>query len=100
MNLVMFAGWGRVFLGPFPILVGMASVALTAGAVLVLWRGGLLGLAVWLAAIVLLRDTPWTSELTRWHAGPTWLAGALLAGLALWGFRNVLGRQSAFSAES
>jgi len=100
MNLVMFAGWGRVFLGPFPILVGMASVALTAGAVLVLWRGGLLGLAVWLAATVLLRDTPWTSELTRWHAGPTWLAGALLAGLALWGFKNVLGRQSAFSAES
>jgi len=40
ISLVMFAGWGRVFLGPYPILVGMASVALTAGSVLVLWRAG------------------------------------------------------------
>jgi hypothetical protein len=100
ISLVMFAGWGRVFLGPYPILVAMASVALTAGSVLVLWRGGLLGLAVWLAAVVLLRDTPWTLALTSWHAWPTWLSTTLLAALAFWGFSNVLGRQSAFPADS
>jgi hypothetical protein len=77
----------------------MCAVALTAGSVLVLWRGGLLALGVWLVAVVILRDTPWTLELMRWYAGPTSLSTALIAVLAFWGFRNVLGRQSAFSAE-
>jgi serine/threonine-protein kinase len=95
----MFVAWGRVFLGPYPALVLMCAIGLTAGSVFVFWRSGLLALAVWLVAIVLLRDTPWTLALTRWYAWPTWFAAALIAGLMVWGFRNVLGRQSAFPAE-
>jgi serine/threonine-protein kinase len=55
-----------------------------------------IALAVWLVVVVLLRDTPWTLALTRWHAFPTWLAAASITALALWGFRNVLGRQAAW----
>ena len=100
MCLVMFAAWCRVFLGPYPALVALASVVLTATSVLVLWRGGLLALGVWAFAQVVLRDTPWTPALTQWYAWPAWLSAALMAGLLVWGFRNVLGRQSAFAAES
>jgi hypothetical protein len=95
----MFVGWGRVFLGPSPAVVGLFAFAATAGSVVVLWRGGLLALAVWIAAIVVLRDTPWTFDLGRWYAQPTWLSAATIAALALWGFRNVLGRQPAFPSE-
>lgn len=95
----MYAAWARVFLGPFPAVVIMCASVLTAGSVFVFWKKGLLALAVWLVAIVLLRDTPWTLALTRWYSWPTWLAAALIAALAVWGFRNVLGRQSAFPAD-
>jgi len=97
--LAMFAAWGRIYLGPEPAVVAPFAIILTIGSVLMLSKGGLLTLVVWLAVIVVLRDTPWTSALTRWYAGPTWLSAALLAGLLLWGFRNVLGRQSMFAAE-
>ena len=40
-------------------------------------------------------DTPLTSDMTRWYAWRTFVLAALIAGLATWGFRNVLGRQSA-----
>jgi len=95
----MFVAWGRVSVGPYPAVVGMWAIALTAGSVLVLWRSGLLALAVWWIVAVLLRDTPWTLALMRWYAWPTWFATTLIAALAFWGFRNVLGRQSAFPAE-
>jgi hypothetical protein len=96
----MFVAWGRVFLGPSPAVVGLFAFAVTAGSVAVLWRGGLLALAVWIVAIVVLRDTPWTPALTQWYAWPTWFSATRIAGLLVWGFRNVLGRQSAFSSES
>ena len=98
-SLAVAGAWGRVFLGPYPALVGMFAIGLTAGSVIVFWKNGLLALAVCFVAIALLRDTPWTLDLMRWYAWPTWFAAALIAGLAVWGFRNVLGRQSAFPAE-
>ena len=82
-----------------PAVVAPFAIILTAGCVLMLLKGGLLTLMVWLAVLVVLRDTPWTLALTRWYAGPTWLSAALLAGLPGWGFRNVLGRKSTFAAE-
>jgi len=96
----MFATWSRVFLGPYPAVVTVSALALTAGSVFVFWKSGLLALAVWLVVCVVLRDTPWTFALTAWYSWPTWFATALIAGLAFWGFRNVLGRQSAFPRES
>jgi hypothetical protein len=98
--LVMYAAWSRVVIGPSPAVIAIFGAGLTAGSVIVLWRGGLLALAVWLFVVTLLRDTPWTFTLTGWAAWPMWFATILLAALAFWGFRNVLGRQSAFPAES
>jgi hypothetical protein len=57
-------------------------------------------MAGWVVVILMLRDTPWTLALTRWYAGPTWFSVAVTGALGFWGFRNVLGRQSAFPAES
>jgi serine/threonine-protein kinase len=94
----MFVAWGRVFLGPYPALVVMFAVVATTASVFVFRRGGLLTFAVWLVVLLALRDTPWTFALTRWYAWPTWFTMVLIFGLAFWGFRNVLGRQSAFPA--
>ena len=92
----MFAAWGRVFLGPYPAVIGVFAVTAAAGSVFVLWRSGLLALAVWFVVIVLIRDTPWTPALASWCGWPEWLTAVLIAGLTLWGFKNVLGRQPAF----
>jgi serine/threonine-protein kinase len=97
--LAMNLAWGRAFFGPYPVVVAPFAIILTAGSVLMLSKSGLLTLMVWLAVLVVLRDTPWTSALTRWYAGPTWLSAATIAALALWGFRNVLGKQPAFPTD-
>jgi hypothetical protein len=96
----MYSAWSRVFIGPYPAIIATFAAGLTAGSVIVLWRSGLLALAVWLLVVTLLRDTPWTATLTGWAAWPMWFTTILLAALAFWGFRNVLGRQTAFPAES
>jgi hypothetical protein len=95
-----FLGWARVFLGPYPAMAAISALALTAGSVVVFWRNGLLALGVWWIVCVLIRDAPWTFALTRWYSWPTWIAAGLIVGLAFWGFRNVLGRQSAFPSDS
>jgi hypothetical protein len=46
------------------------------------------------------RITPWTFDLTKWFAWRQGLTIVFLMGLALWGFRNVLGKQSAFPASA
>lgn len=92
----LYVGWGRVFLGPYPAVLVACGLALAVTSVFVLWKSGLLALGVWLVVVLVLRDTPWTFDLTRWYAWPTWFSTVLIAGLAFWGFRNVLGRQSAF----
>lgn len=93
-----FTAWGRVFLGPHPAVVLTFALVLAGTSTFVLWRMGLLALATWLVVLVVLRDTPWTLALTQWYSWPTWFATALIAALTFWGFRNVLGRQSAFAA--
>ena len=70
-------------------LIGIACVAF-------LRRFGLFALAVGLGVNYVVRATPWTFDLAKWFAWRPILSVLLIIGLALWGFRNVLGRQSAF----
>lgn len=37
------------------------------------------------------------ADLSLWYAWQTFVAAAIVLGLSTWGFRNVLGRQTAFS---
>jgi len=96
--LTMYLAWGRVFFGSYPAVVVPFALALAAASVLVFRAGGILAFAVFSVVLMVLRDTPWMFALTSWYARPAWFAAALIAGLAFWGFRNVLGRQSVFPA--
>jgi len=84
--------------GVAPRALDMAQ-ALVSGAVvvLVLWRFGLLALAAGLAVNYIVRQTPWTLDAAQWFAWRPALTCVLVLGLAVWGFRNVLGRQPAFA---
>ena len=83
--------------GVRPLTLDLAQAALIGIACVVfLRRFGLLALALGLAVNYVVRATPWTLDLTKWFAWRPMLSVVLILGLALWGFRNVLGRQSAF----
>ncbi len=58
-----------------------------------LWRHGALGLTV---AYVMSAGACWTLDMSRWYAWQGPIAGAIIMALAVWGFRNALGKQSAF----
>jgi hypothetical protein len=73
------------------VIVGVLSVVF-------LRRYGLLAFAVAITAWTAVNTTPWTFDLTKWFAGRQGLTIVFLMALALWGFRNVLGKQSAFPA--
>lgn len=74
----------------------VVAVAVAAVVVGVLNRHGLLACVVAVTVGVAILDTPFTLDMSRWYAWRTPLFGALMTGLAMWGFRNVLGRQTAF----
>ena len=57
-------------------------------------RHGLLACAVFMLINSAFLNTPVTYDLTRWYAARTLLPVGLAIGLAVWGFRNVLGRQT------
>ncbi len=63
-----------------------------------LWKYGALALAVAFFVSTVVADGPWTMDVSRWYAWRGALVLAAVAALAVWGFRNVLGRQSAFPA--
>ena len=102
--LVTFAmqAWESVFrqpwsLGaPLALLVGVGAYA--AIAVTVLAKEGLLAAAAFYAVGIAFWGTPITYDVTRWYAWRTGVVVVLVAGLVFWGFRNVLGRQTAFPA--
>jgi len=80
-----------------PIVLDVAQALATGIAcVLLVRRFGLLALVVGVAVNVVVRFTPWTVDLAKWFAWRPMLSVILIMGLALWGFRNVLGRQAAF----
>jgi hypothetical protein len=64
----------------------------------VFWRHGALAFAVAGITVDLVDWAPWTADMSRWYAWRGWLVAAAVAGLAFWGFRNVLGKQSALPA--
>lgn len=83
--------------GVLPLVLDIAQAALIGIAcVAFLRRFGLFALALGVGVNYVVRSTPWTSDLTKWFAWRPMLSAILIVGLALWGFRNVLGRQSAF----
>jgi hypothetical protein len=63
-----------------------------------LWTHGALALAVAFFVLFLGQSTPWTVDMSRWYAWRGPFVIAIIAALAFWGFRNVLGKQSAFPA--
>ena len=87
---VMIDGRGQVRITDFGLPV--------ASLVFVLAREGLLAAASCYTVAIALFGTPLAYDVTRWYAWRTGVIVVLIAGLAFWGFRNVLGRQSAFPA--
>jgi serine/threonine-protein kinase len=83
--------------GVRPLAFDLVSAAIIGvGSVWFLRRFGLLALAAGITVSYLLRSAPWTFDLAKWFAWRPMLSVILIGGLALWGFRNVLGRQSVF----
>jgi hypothetical protein len=76
---------------PLVILTGLVWLWL-------LWRHGALAWFVAFVVMQLAQDAPWTLDLSRWYAWRQWVVVAILLAIAFWGFRNVLGNQSAFPA--
>jgi hypothetical protein len=82
--------------GVRPVGLDIAQgVIIGIGTVMFLRRYGLLALAVGLIVDSLVRSTPWTFDMGKWFVWRPVLTVILIAALAVWGFRNVLGRQSA-----
>lgn len=103
MLFVMCAGgtyWIWLLTQPWlsaaPLGTWVVSVVTAAALVSVLAKHGLLACAVACTVGIALWDTPLTYDLDRWYAWRTLLLVALITALAAWGFRNVLGRQTAF----
>jgi serine/threonine-protein kinase len=85
--------------GVSPWVLDLAQAAiLGAATVLLFQRFGLLALAVGLAVNYMIRQTPWTFDVSTWFVWRPGLTGAIVVALIVWGFANVLGKQSAFAA--
>jgi hypothetical protein len=82
------------------VLAVSRGVVMTVVAIVAARRGGLLATAAQLTVFFWLSSAPLTFDVSRWYAWRSWLVVALVVGLAVWGFRNVLGKQSAFAAMS
>jgi len=66
--------------------------------VAVLHRFGLLALTIAYGVASVLIDAPLTLDASRWYFWQGAFAVALVLALALWGFRNVLGKQTLLPA--
>jgi serine/threonine-protein kinase len=82
-----------------PSAVGIVEAAVL-GLVLVavLHRFGLLALTIANGVALVLIDAPLTLDASRWYFWQGAFVVALVLGLALWGFRNVLGKQTLLPA--
>ncbi len=95
------AGWNFLALLPaMPETISRAVLFAESAAcgmlmVWLLWKHGALALAVLYVASAAVY-APWTLDMSRWYAWQGPIAGAIIMALAVWGFRNALGKQSAF----
>jgi uncharacterized protein YjeT (DUF2065 family) len=99
--LAVAAAVGTIFFlsGVRPVALDVVqAVIMGIGTVVFLRRHGLLALVAGLTIYYLLVKTPWTFDLGKWFAWRPVLTVVLVAALAVWGFRNVLGKQSVFPA--
>jgi hypothetical protein len=98
----LFVGWNYL------MLLGMRPATISAWLLLVpvvlysllfvwvFWRHGALAFFTSWFVTNLAGYAPWTLDMSRWYAWRQWFVVAAIVALAVWGFRNVLGRQSAF----
>jgi hypothetical protein len=80
-----------------PFALDVVQAAITGAAVI--WfmrRFGVLALAVGMSLNWIVRMTPWTFDPAAWFAWRAGLTVVLVLGVAVWGFLNAIGRQSAF----
>jgi hypothetical protein len=63
-----------------------------------LYRFGLLALVISLSVSFALTNAPLTLDPSRWYFWQGAFVVALVLGLAIWGFRNVLGKQALLPA--
>jgi hypothetical protein len=89
------AAWSGV--APPALDLVQAAIAGVA-TVLFFRRFGLLALVAGLSVNYVVRQTPWTLIPAQWFAWRPALTCVLVIGLAVWGFLNVLGRESVFGA--
>jgi hypothetical protein len=78
-----------------PLVILAVVAAFTLLKTWVFWQHGALALAV-ASYTGIVESTPWTLDTSRWYAWQGGFSAAILIALALWGFRNVLGKQSVF----
>jgi hypothetical protein len=100
----LFVGWNYL------MLLGMRPVTISAWLLLVpvvlysllfvwvFWRHGALAFFTSWFVTNLAGYAPWTLDMSRWYAWRQWFVVAAIIALAVWGFRNVLGKQTAFPA--
>jgi hypothetical protein len=80
-----------------PRWLDLVQAAIIGVSMVVFVRGyGLLALITGIAVNYLIRITPWTLDASKWFAVRPGLTVLVVMALAVWGFVNVLGRQSAF----
>jgi hypothetical protein len=97
----LVAGWNfSISLPAMPDTINRAVLLAESAAcgmlmVWLLWKHGALALTV-LYVVSVAVSAPWTLDMSRWYAWQGPIAGAIIMALAVWGFWNVLGRQSAF----
>jgi hypothetical protein len=79
-----------------PWLSFSVSIAFTVVWVWLLAKHGAVAMATGWFVAASVGNAPWTLDASRWYAwrGPFMMV--IAAALAFWGFRNVLGKQSAF----
>jgi hypothetical protein len=84
-------------MGVEPFWLDLAQAAVIGiAAVWFIRRFGLLALVTALAVNWSIRATPWTFDPSAWFAWRAGLTAMLVLGVSVWGFLNVLGRQSPF----
>jgi hypothetical protein len=100
--VALFVGWNYMMLlggRPASISAWLLLVPVVLYSLLfvwVFWRHGALAFFTSWFVTNLAGYAPWTLDMSRWYAWRQWFVVAAIVALAVWGFRNVLGRQSAF----